>query len=162
MAANTGRTVGKYIKVQIADTGDTLRDIPVSSIGGVGIDYDEVDLAALQDAVKGVLPGQGNVGIDITGPFDTTAAQAASSSTQAAALSGSHTVLQPLNGGTTPLSFAVYFGVKHYWETGEPVFGGENLFIVTNYKVNDDGTYNATIKLAAGAAAPAWGTSAIS
>lgn len=162
MAANTGRTVGKFIKVQISDTGDTLRDIPVSTIGGVGITYDEVDLAALQDAVKGVLPGQGNLGITITGPFDTTAAQAASATTQAAALSGSHTVLQPLNGGTTPLSFAVYFGISHYWEAGEPVFGGENLFLVTDYMVNDDGTYSATIKLSAGAAAPTWGTAAIS
>lgn len=162
MASQTGRTVGKYIKVQISDSGDTLRDIPVSTIGGVGIEYDEVELAALQDAVKGVLPGQGNVGIPITGPFDTTAAQAASSSAGAPALSGSHTVLEPLNGGTTPLSFAVYFGVRHDWETGEPVFGGENLFLVTNYIVNDDGTYSANIKLSAGASAPTWGTSAIS
>jgi hypothetical protein len=162
MASQTGRTVGKYIKVQISDSGDTLRDIPVSSIGGVGIDYDEVDLTALQDAVKGVLPGHGNVGIDISGPFDTSAAQAASATTEAAALSGSHTVLQPLNGGTTPLSFAVYYGIRHNWEAGEPVFGGENLFLVTGYKVNDDGTYNATIKLSAGASAPTWGTAAIS
>ena len=166
MASQTGRTVGKYIKVQIEDSGGTFRDLPVSSIGGVGLDYDEVDLTALQDAVKGVLPGHGNVGIDISGPFDTTAVQAASGSTAAAALSGSHTVLQPVNGGTTPLGFAVYYGVRHNWETGEPVFGlassAANGFLVTGYKVNDDGTYSATIKLAAGSATPAWGTAAIS
>ena len=166
MAANTGRTVGKWIKFQIDDSAGTMRDIPVSSIGGVGLDYDEVDLTALQEAVKGVLPGHGNFGIEISGPFDTTAAQAASGTGAAAALSGSHTVLSVVNGGVTPLGFGVYYGVRHLWETGEPVFGltatAANGVLVTNYKVNDDGTYTATIKLAAGSATPAWGTSAIS
>lgn len=164
MAAQTGRTVGKYIKVQIDDSAGTVRDIPVSTIGGVGLDYDEVDLTALQDAVKGVLMGHGNVGITITGPFDTTAAQAASGSGAAAALSGSHTVLNGVNGGQTPLTFGVYYGIRHVWETGEPCFGitssSVNGFLVSGYKVNDDGTYSATIKLAAGSAAPAWGTAA--
>lgn len=165
MAANTGRTVGKYIKVTMDDSGGVLRDIPVSSIGGVGIDYDEVDLTALQEAVKGILPGHGNFGIDITGPFSTTAAQAAGGD-GAVALSGSHTVLSGVNGGSTPLAFAVYFGIRQQWTDGEPVFGitgtAANGVLVTGYKVNDDGTYSATIRLAAGSAAPAWGTSILS
>lgn len=164
MTANTGRTSGKWIKVQIDDSNGTVRDIPVSSIGSVGLVYDEVDLTALQDTVKGFLTGQPDVSITLTGPFDTTAAQSASGSGAAAALSGSHTVLNGVNGGNTPLTFGIYVGIRHAWETGEPCFGitstAANGFLVTSYTVSDDGMYSATLKMAAGSAAPAWGTAA--
>jgi len=164
MTANTGRTPGKYIKVQIDDSAGTVRDIPVSSINGVGLTAEMVDLSALQDAIKGGLPGQPAMEIQISGPFDTTAAQAASGSGAAAALSGSHTVLEPVNNGTTPLTFGVYYGVKHVWETGEPAFGitssATNGVLVRDYTVNSDGTYTATIYPAAGSATMDWGTAA--
>ena len=158
----TGRTVGKYFKLQIEDSGGTMRDIPVTTAGGVGITYDEVDLTALQDALKGVLAGQGNASVTITGPFDNTAAQAASASGAAAALSGSHTVLQPLNGGQTGRSAGFYIGIQGYWATGDPVFGGIDSFIVTDYTVDmATGMYSSKIAYKAGATAPAWGTTAI-
>ena len=158
----TGRTVGKYFKLQIEDSGGTMRDIPVTTVGGVGITYDEVDVTALQDALKGVLAGQGNASVTITGPFDNTAAQAASGTGAAAALSGSHTVLQPLNGGQTARSAGFYIGIQGYWATGDPVFGGIDSFIVTDYTVDmASGMYSAKIAYKAGATAPAWGTAAI-
>lgn len=157
----TGRTTPNFIKVQIEDSGGVLRDIEVASIDGVGITHDEVDLSALQDLVKGILPGQGNFGVTLSGPFSNKAAAAASTSGQAPATSGSHTVLEPLNGGSTPRAFAVYYGIQANWATGDPVFGADNCVVVSGYTVNANGTYSCTIKHAAGGTAPDWGTSAI-
>lgn len=163
----TGRTVSKFFKFQIKDSGGVLRDIPVNSVNGIGLTYEEVDLTAFQDAVKGFLPNQPDFTLTISGPFDNRAAQAASTSGQAAALSGSHTVLAPLNGALTPLSFACYFGIQAYWSTGDPVFGlassSTNGVLVFDYQVDPSNmTYSAKLRLFPGSAAPAWGTSAIS
>ena len=112
MAIQTGRTVGKYLKIQIEDSGAVLRDIPVTSINGVGLTYEEIDVSAIQDAVKGMLNGQPDYVLELSGPFDTAAAQAASSgSGTAAALSGSHTVLNDLPNDLTPLAFGIYIGI---------------------------------------------------
>jgi hypothetical protein len=157
MAANTGRTTSKWVTFNVDDSAGTLRTIPVSSINGVGLDYDNVDLTAFMDAIKGYLPAHANCTIDITGPFDTTAAAAAGS------LSGSHTVLYNLPGGVTPLTLDVKFGVRHAWDT-EPQFGitssATDGFLCKSYIVNPDGTYSASFYVAAGSAAPAWGTAA--
>lgn len=160
----TGRTSPRFVKVQIEDSGGTLRDFPVKTIGDVGLTYDEVDLSAIQEAVKGFMSGQADFELELTGPFDNTAATTASTSGQAASsyLSGSHTVLQPLNGGLTARAFAVYIGIQSHWATGDPVFGADNCVIVTSYTVNpEDGTYTAKIRHVAGGTAPSWGTSAI-
>lgn len=167
MAVQTGRTVGKWIKFQIDDSGGIMRDILVYTVGGVGISYDQVELTALQDVLGGFLPGHGTVAIPITGPYDTAVAQAASGSGAAPALSGSHTVLEPVNGGNTPLGFGIYIGVRHYWETGEQVFGltasAANGILVREYQVNlEDMSYSADLQMYPGSAAPAWGTAAIS
>lgn len=165
MAAQTGRTVAKWCKVQLDDSAGTLRDIPVNSINGVGLTYDEIDVTAFQDAVKGALAGQPDFTLTLSGPFDTTAAQSASASGAAAALSGSHTVLNGINGGGTPLAFGVYFGIRHYWETGEPAFGitgtTANGMTCFEYTVDPSSmTYTAKFRMYPGSAAPAWGTSA--
>jgi len=156
MALQTGRTTNKWIYFQMDDSGATLRNIPVSSINGIGLDYDEQDLTAFQDAVKGALPAQASCRITITGPFDTTAAQSAPT------MSGSHTVLYNLAGGTTPLSLNISIGMRHTYYEGEPTFGitstTANGFLVKNYIVNPDGTYSAELYVAAGSAAPAWAT----
>lgn len=165
----TGRTVCKYTKFQIEDaTADpgTMRDIPVTTFGNVGLTYDEVDLTAQQDAIKSVLNGQSSFSCTITGPFDTTAAQAASASTEAAKLSGSHTVLEPLNGGNLPKSFGIYYGVQGYWTAAtDPVFGGINSVLVSDYTVSVDGgaaTYSCKLTVAANRTNdPDWGTAAI-
>ncbi len=159
----TGRTVGKSFKFQIEDSNAALRDIPVMTIGDVGINYDEVDVTALQDALKNALDGQGNFSLDFGGPFDNTAVATASGTGAAAALSGSHTVLSALNGAQTPRSFGVYIGIQGYWATGDPVFGAIDSVIVSKYTVNPaNGTYSAHIVTAGNRTNdPAWGTAIV-
>lgn len=156
------RTVSKYTRFLIGDSADTLRHIPVDTIDGVGLTYDEVNYAAFIDQIKGVLSNMASVGITISGPFDNTAAAAAP------ALSGSHTVLEPLNGVNTPRSLDIQFGMGAAWSAGAPQFGitktATSGFIVTDYKVtpgqNGEVRYSAKISLLSGSAAPAWGTAA--
>ena len=160
MTAQTGRTVSKWTKFLVDDSAGTLREIPVSSINGVGLDYDEADLTAFSDALHGVLLNQANCQIDIAGPFDTSAA-----ADPASAVSGSHTVLSGIVGVNTPLTLDVRIGMRHVWEAGEPQFGITSSttdgFLCKSYTVNpDDGTYSARFVMFAGSSAPAWGTTA--
>lgn len=160
----TGRTSPRFCKVQIEDSGGVIRDIPVKTISGVGLTYDEIDVSAMQELVKGFLAGQASFSITITGPFDNRAAVTASASGESAAakLSGSLTVLQPLNGGLTPRAFGVYFGVQADWTTGDPVFGADNSVIVTGFTMDPaSGEYSAKISHVSGGTAPSWGTTAI-
>lgn len=160
MTANTGRTVFKYVTMNVDDSGSTLRTIPISGLSVVGLVYDEVaDVIAWQDAVKSALPGQPDAPIEVSGPWDTTAAQSAGT------LSGSHTILSGLPGLMTPLTVDIKFGVRHTWEADEPQFGitatAANGYICTSYTV-DPGTmtYSARFVLYPGSAAPAWGVAA--
>lgn len=160
----TGRTSPIFMKVQIEDSGGVLRDIPVLTVGDIGITYDEVDVSALQDRVKTVMDGLGSGGVTLTGPFDNTAAATASASGEASGshLSGSHTVLEPLNGLGTPRAFGIYIGIQGDWASGDPVFGGADSVIVTGYTVDPAaGKYTAKLGIAGGGTIPAWGTSAI-
>ena len=159
MAAQTGRTVSKWVNFQCDDSAGTLRTIPINSISVVGLVYEEQDVTAFQDAVKGMLPNMPDAPIEISGPFDNAAAAAAGT------LSGSHTVLSALNGLQTPLTLDVQFGIRHAWESGEPQFGitgtAANGYIMTSYTVDPGAmTYSAKFVLYPGSAAPAWGTAA--
>ena len=158
----TGRTQGKFIKVQIDEVTGTSRDIPVATISGIGITAATVDVSALQDALKGELPDMGEVIIPITGPLSTATAQAASATGAAPALSGSHTVLQPLNNLGVPLMFGVYIGIRGNWATNDPVFGisysSVNGVLVRDYTFDDSGMYSAEIYVFPGSAILAWGT----
>lgn len=166
MASQTGRTQGHYFKFVIEDSGGVLRDIPVNTINGIGVNYPEVDVSALQDAIQSGLPGQPNYTLEIGGPFDNSAAQAASSSGNVAALSGPHTVLEPLAGAMTPLAFGIYMGIRQPWETGEPCFGitstATNGILVLNYNVSVDAglSYSSTLRMYPGSAAPDFATAA--
>lgn len=161
MAAQTGRTISKWTKVYIDDSGGVLREIPVNSINGVGLEAPETDVSAWQDAITNYLLGRPGGSITLVGPFDNVAAQAASGSAAAPALSGSHTVLAPIAGLNTPLAFAVCFGMRQYYTTTEPAFGlnlvaGTSGYIVKSYHVNmDDGTYEAEL-VVMGSVAPSW------
>jgi len=159
MAVQTGRTVARWCDFRIDDSAGTLRSIPINSINGVGLSYNEVDLTAFQDAVKGALPETPDCVINISGPFDTTAAAAAGT------LSGSHTVLSAIVGGVTPLTLDFQIGIRHAWEAGEPQFGitssATSGFLCRSYEVNiDDGTYTASFGMYPGSSVPAWGTAA--
>jgi hypothetical protein len=166
MAAQYGRTVNRFVRLVIGDASNVLREIPFDSINGVGLEYEQVDVTAFQDAVKNALAGTPSAGIEISGPFDTSAAVAASGSGVAPALSGSHTVLNPLAGDNLPHTLDVMFGIRHYWETGEPVFGLQRLstsnsgYTCVAYEVNlNDGKYSAKF-VPMGSIAPAFGTAA--
>ena len=153
MTANTGRTTQKWTTFLVDDSGGTLREIPVDSINGVGLTYDEVELTAFIDAVKGVLPAHPDCTITITGPFDTTAS------------TGSHTVLSAIAGGTTPLALDVRIGVRHTWEAGEPTFGITGTttagFLCTEYVADvNAGKYSAKFRVFPGSTAPVWATAA--
>ena len=168
MTAKTGRTVSRRINFAISDAAGTLRDIPIDGISIVGVTYEEQDLTAFQDAVRGALPNMPDAPIDIHGPWSSKAATAASAAGAVPALSGSHTVLSALVGvyPTTPCTLDVQFGVRQTWETGEPQFGisgstggaGLSGYICTKYTVNDDLTYDARFVLFPGSLLPAWGT----
>ena len=152
MTEQTGRSVSKWTKFLLDDSGGTLREIAVNSINGLGLTYDEVDVTAFMDSIKNVLLNHPDLNLTITGPFDNTAS------------TGSHTVISGVNGGNTPFSMDVRFGMRHAWESGEPQFGitssATSGVLVSNYTVNpDDGTYSATIRVM-GPTAPAWGTAA--
>ena len=160
MTANTGRTQNKYTDVRVEDSGGTLRSIPVATINGVGVTYDEQEVMAIQDQLHNALSNHANAPIDITGPFDTSVAAAVGT------LSGSHTVLSAINGGNTPLALGVFVGVRHAWEDGEPVFGlsssATSGYLCSAYTVDPiAGTYAARFVPYPGSTLPAWGTATI-
>lgn len=148
MTANTGRTTSRWTEFWFSD--GTLRELPVDTINGVGLTYEEVELTAFMDAIKGALQGTPDCQIDISGPFDTTANSA-------------HAVLSAANGAMTPRSLDVKIGIRQAWVEGEPQFGitasSTSGFIVTNYLVDvNAGKYSAKFRLYPGSSAPAWGT----
>ncbi len=153
MAANTGRSVSKYLTFILEDSGQALRTIVgVKSVGGVGVTYGEVDVSALNDAMVNVLNGKGDMSISLTGHVDNTAN------------TGFHTVLSALNGLQVPLTFDVQLGMRQAWEAGEPQFGisqsATSGVIVTNYVVNVDSMEASATLRVFGGTAPAWGTTA--
>lgn len=165
MTAQTGRMQSRFVNFIIEDSGQALREIPIDSISVVGVTYDEQELTAFQDAVKGILPGMPDAPIEITGPFDNSAVQTASASGVAPALSGSHTVLSAINGLSVPLSLDVQFGIRHTWETGEPQFGisqsATSGYLCVNYTVDvSTMKYSAKFVLLPGSSLPAFGTAA--
>jgi len=167
MAIKTGRTVGKYARIMVHDSSAAFREIPVTAINGVGLTYPEIDVSAIQDAVKGMLNGQPDYTLELSGPWDTsTATTATVTSLTAASLSGSHTVLNDLPNHLTPLGFAIYLGIRQHWSTGEPVFGisatSANGILCMNYNVDPvASTYTATFRMYPGSAAPAWGVAVL-
>ena len=168
MAVQTGRTVSKYIRFILGDSSNVLREVGVNSIGEIGLTAEEVDLSAFQDAFEGFLSGQPGFELEFGGPHDTIAAAAVAASAAAPVLSGSHTVLQPIDRDTTPRSWGVYFGNRHYWETGEVTFGisrsATSGVWVSKYTLKPDGggiSYSARLRLFPGSTGMAWGTAAV-
>lgn len=156
MAANTGRTTLKWTTLIIEDSGGVLRELPISTLSALGVVYDEVDLTAFQDVVRARLPAMPDAPIEWTGPMDTSAAAVVGT------LSGSHTVLPAINGNTTARTLFIQVGVRHAWESGEPVFGAANGYILTKYDYDAaSGMYSARA-VCTGSVLPAWGTAALS
>lgn len=157
----TGRTVTKWTRFGVDDSGGTPREIPVDSISAVGFVYDETDLTAYQDQVKGYLSNHPDAPIEITGPLDNAVVAALAGSGAAPTLSGSHTVLSAIVGGNTPLGLWVGFGIRGYWTTGDPAFGvvapsATSGYLCTKYQVEGE-KYSARFVPYPGTV-PAWGT----
>ena len=142
MAAQTGRTSAKFIKVFLDNAAGVLTDISayVSSIGTVGLTYDTVDVTAYSDGVKNVTIGQPSAPLQFSGPVDTVII------TQ---LTG-----YAANGGLTAgggLSLDIQFGI-----TGSASVG----YLLTGFTIDSGGmTWTATFEVM-GATAPAFGTAA--
>jgi hypothetical protein len=156
-----GRTVSRFINFVVSDP-TTLRDVPINSLSVCGVVYEEQDMTAFQDAVKGALPGMPDAPIEISGPWDTTAATIASGSGSVPALSGSHTVLSAIAVGYTPLTLDVQFGDRATYTNGAVQFGISGTttsgYICSAYNVNlSDMTYSAKFVLFPGSSLPAWG-----
>ena len=146
-----------------------MREIPVTAVTGVTVNYAFVDLTAWQDPAHGGLPDIPIVKIQITGPFDNSAAVGMAASAAAPTLSGSHTILSalysvapPQASGPLNLSLAVCFGIRGYYTTGDPAFGlaagsATSGFWVSNYTPDpSNGTYSATFDLYPGSTLPSW------
>lgn len=153
MTANTGRTVPKHTLFLIDDSGGTLRQIAINSLSALGVTYEPSDLTAFQDAVTGALPGHPSAPIEIGGPVDTTAD------------TGSHTVLNAINGLAVPLSLDVRMGVRQAWEAGEPQFGltstATSGYLCVSYLIDTTSMlYTASLVLFPGSDLPAFGVAA--
>ncbi len=162
MTALTGRTASRWVNFSVEDA-TAMRDIPFNSLSVCGITYEEQDLTAFQDAVKGALPGMPDAPIEISGPWDTTAVVTAAATAEAPALSGSHTVLSVINGGSDPKALDIKFGIRTHWESGAPQFGitptAASGYLCVSYVVDvSTMTYSAKFVLFPGSAIPAWGT----
>ncbi|MFH0938243.1 MAG: hypothetical protein V1899_03045 [Planctomycetota bacterium] len=165
MAAQTGRSIEKWVYVIVGDSANALREINVTSIGDVGLAFEAKDVTVWQDAVKNALTGQPSAPIKIAGRFDNSAAVTAPATTEAHALSGAHGVLSAICGDGLPHTLDIRFGVRHAWTTNEPQFGLARVsangvgYACTKYTVN--GTdYSAEFEVMGGTV-PAWGTAAL-
>lgn len=154
MTAQVGRTVQDFTSLLIGAAGGSMQVMKIDSLGDLGLTYEEHDMSAWQDAVKGVLVGKPDFSLDFGGPIDNTAT------------TGTSTLLRAWNGAMTALSFDVQVGVRHAWESGEQQFGVSGVVasnsgcMVTKYG-ESGGKFSATIRMIAGSAtAPAWGTAA--
>ncbi len=161
----TGRTVTKWIRFGVDDSGGVAREIPIDSLSPVGFQWDETELTAWQDQVKGYLVNHPDCAIDITGPFDNSIAAGFADGGAAPTLSGSHTILAPIVGGNTPLALAVHFGMQALWADGDPVFGvitatAATGYLCTKYSIEGE-KYSARFVPYPGSI-PAWGTTHIS
>ena len=103
----TGKTDNKYIVIIYG--GQTI-DCSIQAVDGVGITYDQTDVTGLCNAIKEYVQGQGNVSVSLSGTLSNTAT------------TGSHTVIEPLNGDTTGSTLTVQYGIRAAPTTGDPEF----------------------------------------
>jgi hypothetical protein len=133
--------------------------VPIDSLSAVGVKYDEQELTAWQDAVKGRLPTMPDAVIEWGGPWDTAAAATVPT------LSGSQTVIYPLVGLCVPRTIDIRFGMRAAAEADSPQFGisktATSGYIVTSWEVDmKNASYKARAVLFPGSALPAFGTAA--
>ena len=155
MGAQTGRTIPAFTDLKLGVAAGTMISMKIDELGELGLDYEEVEVSAWVDAIKGVIVGKPDFQLDFGGPIDNTAT------------TGPSTLLRTwIATPNTLLSFDVQVGVRHAWEANEQQFGYTGVIasnsgaILTKYKESGE-RYSATIRMMSGsAAAPAWGVAA--
>jgi len=149
MAANTGRTHSKYVKVLVDNSAGALTDLSAycNTVGSVGLTYDTQDVTAFSDAVKNVVVGQPAGTITLGGPIDTVII----------------THMQAIVGLNVPLSLDIRLGIRQAWDT-EPQFGltmsATSGYLCNSFTVDPvANTWSAGFDVF-GPTAPAWGNAA--
>lgn len=127
----TGKTNTKY--VNIIYNSQTL-DCSVQGVDGVGITYAEDDVTGLCNAIMEAVQGQGTVAVNLSGTLSNTAT------------TGTHTVIQALNGNTAGATLTIQIGIRAAATTGDPEF-----------EVTAMGVFSYLVSLATGA--PTWSAS---
>jgi hypothetical protein len=150
MTAQTGRTHSKHITVKLDNAAGTLTDISayVNNVGTVGVVYETQDVTAFSDGVKNVVIGQPTASLTLSGPIDTVIV----------------THMTAINGGVTPLSLDLQFGIRHAWEAGEPQFGitssSTSGYLCHSFTIDPSANTWSAVLDVFGPTAPAFGTAA--
>lgn len=150
----TGKTTSRYVTITLDDSAGTPRNISgsVTSIGGIGLNFEQVDVTTFVDAVMQYLAGRGDAAISLSGVFNNTPVATAP------AESGAHPVLTSLNGANTAATLTIAIGIRAAPATGDPKFSGE--FTCLSYVLDGDLSnlnWTTELKPAFGTATPAWG-----
>jgi hypothetical protein len=147
MTAQTGRTNAKYISFYLDNSSGTLTDLTAytKSIGTVGLTFEEQDVTAYSDGVRNVTIGRADAPLSITFQMDTVV----------------YAHLIALN-RNTPLSLDIRIGIRHAWESGEPVFGisssATSGYLLKDLTMNDTDIMASFVVF--GSTAPDWATTA--
>ena len=149
MAANTGRTHSKYVKVLVDNSAGALTDLSAycNTVGSVGLTYDTQDVTAFSDAVKNLVVGQPAGPITLGGPIDTVII----------------THMQAIVGLNVPLSLDIRLGIRQTWDA-EPQFGltssATSGYLCNSFTVDPvANTWSAGFDVF-GPTPPAWGNAA--
>ena len=149
MAAETGKTNAKWIRVWVEASDAGLEDISadVTSVT-IPIVNDTTDVTGFSDGVRNVQIGHPSMDITMDGVFNDTVD------------TGAHTVISSIvgdSGANSPYTVKVQIGIRAAPVATCPEFLGTNAYYCTGYTVNGDLTWNATFSPGTGTA-PAWGT----
>lgn len=139
----TGKTTGPYTTVTYNSQAMTAS---ITSVNGVGITNEAVDVTTLAETIKEHLLGQGTVSIGLSGQFNNTAT------------TGAHTLLAAHVGSQTAVAAVVSIGIRAAPTTGDTKFSANVL--LQNYLVDvstTNVTWTATL-VAAISNSAAWGT----
>jgi hypothetical protein len=147
MTAQSGRTNSKYISFYLDNSSGTLTDLTpyTKNIGTVGLTFEEQDVTAYSDGVRNVTIGRADAPLSITFQMDTVV----------------YAHLIALN-RNTPLSLDIRIGIRHAWESGEPVFGisssATSGYLLKDLTMNDTDIMASFVVF--GSTAPDWATTA--
>lgn len=139
-----GKTHSRFMTITYNSQAVTCS---INSVDGIGVSYEEVDVTTLCNAIMETIHGHGTVAINASGPFNNTAT------------TGSHIVIQPLNGNATGATLTIAIGSNAAPTTGDPEFEVTNMGVFNYLAAGGGGSVTASWawRTLPGATA-AWGT----